>query len=92
MVVVKLCSDWFYSAAPSPPADKKIKTANVAVDQPGQPDKVLVDTVADGVEVKLICTSFLRLKARPVTVFFWCVLASLEHRCIEPYYDKMMEA
>lgn len=31
-----------------------MKTASVTVDQPGQPDKVLVDTVADGVEVSTI--------------------------------------
>lgn len=40
-----------FSAGMSAPADKKIKMASVAVEQPGQPGKVLLDTVADGLEV-----------------------------------------
>ena len=41
----------FCSTSINAPADKKVKTTNVAVDQPGQPDKILLDTVTEDVEV-----------------------------------------
>lgn len=47
-----LIVEWYFSSYSNSatPNEKRVKKSSVAVDQPGQPDKVLVDTIQEDAE------------------------------------------
>ena len=60
---------------------KKTKTVNVAVEQPGQPEKILLDTIADDTEVSFLFQQLLLLPTfyLPDIDLVYCILI---HFCV----------